>query len=94
MMLTIYFFTIIALSIFIQTRGVKQVHWFNMTANAFRCARTGTPEYQYNETYNGPYPPYHQPCWVRAEILEIVNYCNLTAGVEVGVQRGIFAEGV
>ncbi len=72
--------------------GGNQVHWFNITANGFQCPKIGTPEYQYNDSYNGPYPPYHQPCWVRAEILEIVNHCNLTVGVEVGVQRGIFAQ--
>lgn len=42
----------------------------------------------------GTFPPYHQDCFNRYEIVEIVNYLNFTAGVEVGVQRGIFAKQV
>jgi hypothetical protein len=35
---------------------------------------------------------YFQPCYVRAELLEIVDHLNFTTGVEIGVQQGLFAE--
>ncbi len=43
-------------------------------------------------TYNHPYPPYFQECFVRNEIIEIVNNLNFTIGAEIGVQRGIYSE--
>ena len=45
-----------------------------------------------NVDYNSPYPPYHQVCYVRQEIIEIVNYLNFTTGADIGVQKGSFSE--
>ena len=43
------------------------------------------------ENYNSPYENYFQNCYMRDEILELVDHANMTIGVEVGVQKGMFA---
>lgn len=61
--------------------------------NSFRFDVTAhcKTEYSIRPEYNHPYPPYHQACWSRMEIIEIVNFLNFTTGVEIGVQRGEFS---
>ena len=57
------------------------------------CANS-TADLSFSPAYNRMYPPYHQQCYVRGEIIEIVNWLNFTVGVEIGVQKGIFSEQV
>jgi len=44
--------------------------------------------------HKSEFPAYHQDCWHRREIIEIVDRLNYTVGVEVGVQKGLFAKDV
>jgi hypothetical protein len=51
--------------------------------DAYTCQSLNHPQ-----NYNHPYPPYHQDCYIRNEISEILDYLNYTVGVEIGVQKG------
>jgi hypothetical protein len=53
------------------------------------CPEHGVHDYPFSDH---SYPPYHQDCWVRQEIIEIIQTLNFTTGAEIGVQRGHFAK--
>jgi hypothetical protein len=55
--------------------------------DAYTCQSLNHPQ-----NYNHPYPPYHQDCYIRNEISEILDYLNYTVGVEIGVQKGHYSE--